>query len=176
MKKLMSLFLFLLTQNAYSTPCTGVVNCSFEYAKLTNYELDFDKKVNFSQLTLINDTIDLNKENVFTEFETFLNDNMIDLYKSKSLKAVINSLREETYNYAPIVAVTKEDIPPFINPKGAVTLVYKFNKNYEMHKTKKVLKLSEKIKVTEFKDKVFASGAYEDARSFMEELIKEDNQ
>lgn len=175
MKKIIAFALFISSLNAFSTECTGIVKCGFEYSKMTNYELEFDKKVNFGRLTLINDNLELNKDNVYNEFEIFLNDNMIDLAKTKSFKGVISSLREPEYNYAPIVMVRKDDIPPFINPQGPVTLVYKFTKNLETLKNKKINKLNEKVKVIEFKDKIFASGKYDDARNFMEELIKEDN-
>lgn len=175
MKKVFLFALLLNTSNAFSAECTGIIKCGFEYSKLTNSDLDFDKKVNFQSLTLINDNIELNKDNVYKEFEIFLNDNMLDLSKTKNLKALVSSLREPEYNYAPIIMVRKDDIPPFINPQGPVTLVYKFNKNFESLKNRKINKLAEKIKVIEFKDKIFASGKYEDARNFMEELIAEDN-
>lgn len=178
--KLFFVFLVLsMSTQAFAKECVGIKKCALEYATQTNSEVLFDKKVNFDNVTLLNETLVYEDISIAADFEKFLKDNFFAFNAIKLKKVEIISLREDKFNYAPIVLVTREEgIPPFINPQGEVTLVYDTSKKFADLSNKKIVKALKEVKKTEVENsnKILLSGIYEKAREAMELIVKEDIQ
>lgn len=169
-------FLSIASCFAQSKECSGVMGCSLEFALFADSEVMFDKKINFNILSLLEEGTTLSKENFLKEFESFLANNLLVLKKITNKKFEITSQREGIYNFAPIfLASHEEGIAPFINPKGEVTIVYKTKKTLKDLRGWSINRALKKVKLLELENnKIALSGHYEDARSAMELILKED--
>lgn len=179
MKLVLILLGLLVSGQIFAKECVGIKKCALEYATQTNSEVLFDKKVNFDNVSLLNETMTYEDISIAADFEKFLRDNFFAFNAIKLKKIEIISLREDKFNYAPIVLVTREEgIPPFINPQGDVTLVYDASKKFSDLSTRKIEKALKDVKKTEIENtnKILLSGAYEKVREVMELIVKEDIQ